>query len=354
MIPTRAILQPEACTAIAIGHSRHPQLANAAHTPALGLTPAQTRTPKVRPLDAISKPIVLDHNTQLRLDCCVTSMKRQRLLWLGVLIIIVIGVIVWGVSTWRQPTLNGKPESYWFKSLTIQLNRADMDEYHQREKEWQTLGTQGIPILFRAAEMRPSFVSKNYAKLLQGLPAPVQKHLPTPLDYRRLQSYVWFRLSFLTMQHTNIVIPEALFALALRNQEWSVRCSALSCLSRSVPLNSAEAKDNLLPLVLGAAHDSKMEVKSRAVLCLGRYRDQSTLVIPVLTNALNDPYPDVRIRAAIALHRLDPMAAEIARVKDVAYDCAKTRSQYGSEVLARQLLNELEKPVSDGRAVAHP
>ena len=191
--------------------------------------------------------------------------------------------------------------------------------------------------------------SKPCNKLRSKLPTALQKFLPNPGKFEYIHAVAWSRLAD---QRTKVIIPPRLVARALKEeQHWYfpiVPMNALDCLNRVSLTDSAPERDQYLPLLLAAAEDPRVEVRMSAVLCLGHYPDQSHLVIPVLTNALENPYPEVRIRAAMALHRVDPVAAQKARVADVAYECLKIKRSSGfgthdSPDLARQFLRLLEK-----------
>lgn len=266
--------------------------------------------------------------------------KRRFLLALGVLLITIVGLILWVSSVWRQRTFNGKPESYWINSLSKARNFSslDFDEWQADRKEWRTLGPQAVPILITALEMRPGLATKPYARYRSRLPTTLQKMLPPPMDYERLHYVAWAKLAD---QTNRVSIPAKLVTRALKDQVLGVRYNALACLNLVILPNSGAEKDQFLPWLLDAAYDPQMEVRMSAVDCLGHYRDQPNVVIPVLSNALENPYPDVRIRAAMALNRVDPAAAERARVKDVAYDRLKSSTQYWME-LATQFQKELE------------
>lgn len=283
------------------------------------------------------------------------AMKKRLLLTLGVMLIAVVGLIIWASSALRQRTYNGKPESYWINSLARPFSPTSVTrgvvEFLADQEEWRALGPQAVPILLKALEMQPGPATKPYARLWPKLPASLQKMLPRPVNYQQIHVLAWSKLA---TQKTKVSIPAKLVARALKEQNWGVRMNALACLNLAILPNSGTDKDQFLPLLIGAAQDPQMEVRMSAVSCLGHYREQSNLVIPVLTNALANPYPDVRIRAAMALHRVDPAAAEKARVKDVAYDCQKSSGllselRHGSAILATQFLKELEKPPTNER-----
>jgi hypothetical protein len=279
--------------------------------------------------------------------------KKRLLLTLGVVLTAIIGLIILASSALRQHTYNGKPESYWLDSLTkpppmsLTVTAAFVAlPIVQNEKEWQALGPPAVPILLNALEMQAGPATKPYAKLWPKLPPQLHKLLPAPVDYQEIHRSAW---GMLAAQTNKVSIPAKLVARDLKNQDWWIRMTALAYLSRAVLSDSGVEKNQFLPLLIRAAESPEMEIRMTAIACLGHYRDQPKLVISVLSNALANPEPEVRIRAAMALNQVDPVAAEKARVKEVAYDCRKLLLSAGAYVLAGQLLKELEKPQTNER-----
>ena len=79
-------------------------------------------------------------------------------------------------------------------------------------------------------------------------------------------------------------------------------------------------KQDILGSLLCAAKEPKMDVRMIAVNCLGFYTNQAERVVPVLTKALADDYPDVRVRAVMAFYKINPAAAEKAGALSVLFD----------------------------------
>ena len=260
-------------------------------------------------------------------------MMKRLLLILGLLFVGIVGVIFWNALGRSQRTFNGKPESYWIDSLAGGFNPT-VDE------EWRALGSQGVPILLEALDMQPGPLGKAYFKLWPKLPARLHKLLPPPVDYVRIRASAWGRLA---RPGTKANISLSHVDPALKDTDWGVRMNTLVCLGRVVLPNSEVGKDQFLAVIIGVAEDPRMEVRMSAVACLGHYTNRTDLVIPALSNALADPYPDVRIRAAMALYKVDPQAAERLGALTVAYDCLKSSGVFGSGRLAEQFLSKLGK-----------
>jgi hypothetical protein len=255
------------------------------------------------------------------------------------LLIAVVGVIAWITSSRSRRTLNGKPESYWIRSLETEINRNS-------DADWQALGPEAHSILVTAVELQPKALDKAYAriwpKVWPKLPRRLQRWLPTPMNYSAIHVNAWARLS---ISRTKSSIPLALFARALKDPVLGVQYNAMACLNRTVLPNGGAEMDPLLPLVVGATQDPKLEVRMVAMLGLGYFTNQPHLVKPVLTNALTDPNPAVRIRAATALYQLDPVAAEGLGALTIAYDCLNRSESNRQRLLAEELLKKWGKPL---------
>ena len=83
-----------------------------------------------------------------------------------------------------------------------------------------------------------------------------------------------------------------------------------------------------------------MGVRMTAVYCLGYFKEDTNQVIPVLSKGLTDNFPDVRIRAAMAFYRLDPVQAEKAGALTTAIACLHSDTQDGAGQLAADFLKK--------------
>jgi RNA polymerase sigma factor (sigma-70 family) len=144
-------------------------------------------------------------------------------------------------------------------------------------------------------------------------------------------------------------VPPAMLVRELRDPFWGIRVNALACLNnvvlpKSGPDGLREEKETILTLVLAAAQDPQMEVRMSAVYCLGYFKEAANQAIPVLSKALTDDFPDVRVRAAMAFYKLDPVQAEKAGAITTAIDCLHRETPHGAEVLAADFLRKEGKP----------
>ena len=216
----------------------------------------------------------------------------------------------------------------------------------------QILDTNAIPVLTKALETRPGIVDKAYGWAWSNAPVATRSNLPRPLDSAAADQ-IRLRASVLLGDPKvgNFVAPSTLVK-ELRDPYWGIRMNALACLNNTMLPKSGtdglrEEKGTILTLVLAAAQDAQMEVRMSAVYCLGYFKEAADQVIPVLSKALTDSFPDVRIRAVMALYRFDPAQAEKAGALTTAFDCLHSSGPHGSGHLATEFLKKEGKLPTD-------
>ena len=183
-------------------------------------------------------------------------------------------------------------------------------------------------------------IGHSYSNAWAGMPAQIQSNLPAPVDDAQIRMAAG---ALLADPKIGTNIPIAALVNALQDRFSPVRQNALACLANVVLPRAGPEKAEILPKLLTAATDPETPVRMSAVSCLRFYKDASGQVIPTLTKASADDYPDVRIRAAMAFHEVDPAAAERAGAIPVAIDCLRSDGRHGSKVLATEFLQKLGK-----------
>jgi hypothetical protein len=251
--------------------------------------------------------------------------------------IILVLLLLFGVRS--GGSLNENQERALKRSLRAPLTPATHLELGHN------LDTNAIPVLTKALETRPGLVDKAYGWAWSNAPAATRSNLPRPLDSAAADQ-IRLRASALLGDPKvgNFVAPSTLVK-ELRDPSWGIRMNALACLNnaalpKSGPEGLREEKGTILTLVLAAAQDPQMEVRMSAVLCLGYFKEAPDQVIPVLSKALTDNFPDVRIRAAMAFYRFDPAQAEKAGALTTAFDCLHSNGTHGSRHLAADFLKK--------------
>ena len=82
----------------------------------------------------------------------------------------------------------------------------------------------------------------------------------------------------------------------------------------------------VMVLLFGERSAGSLDVRQERILI----KETPDQVIPVLSKALTDDSPDVRIRAAKAFYGLDPVQAQKAGALTTAFDCLHSSGPYGS------------------------
>ena len=211
--------------------------------------------------------------------------------------------------------------------------------------EMKLLDSNAIPALSKALETKPGKIDKAYAWIWSRTPGQVRSNFPPPLDSATADQIRLNASVLLGNFKVGEFVPPSTLVKELRDPNWGVRMNALACLGREVlpklgPDRLREEKGPILALVLAAAQDPKMEVRMSAVYCLGYFKEAPDRVTPVLSKALTDDYPDVRVRAAIAFYRLDPAQAEKRGALNTLFDSLPYNSPFGSRYVAEDFLRK--------------
>ena len=218
----------------------------------------------------------------------------------------------------------------------------------------QNLDTNSIPLLSHALQTRPGAVDKAYAWAWSNAPSVIRTNLSQPLDSNVAHQIRIKASALLADPKIGGSVPPSTIVKELRDPFWGIRMNALACLNNAVlskvgPEALGDQRETIFSLVLTAAQDPQMEVRMSAVYCLGFFKDAPDQVIPVLSKALNDEYPDVRIRAAMVFYRFDPARAEKAGAVTTAFACLNSNGPHGSGYLAADFLRKEGKLPPDGQ-----
>ena len=243
----------------------------------------------------------------------LTRMNTTRRWLLMAALSVVLGLFAWLLWAHPAPALcHGKPESAWIKQV------CTGDEQTQ---QWQAFGKEGVDVLVRGPEKghcpAQRLYRKAYRRVASRLPFRLGRFLPLPADPG------WENRWSLAIQLSKmgeIATPAMTRALSDEDpvlRELSIRFftgglagsrAGHALLGR---LNGRE-KRALLPAFLQAMNDRDPRPRSQAAIALACYPQQAAVVVPSLVKALQDPYSETRLSAAVALNRLDPAAAKKA------------------------------------------
>jgi HEAT repeat protein len=99
-----------------------------------------------------------------------------------------------------------------------------------------------------------------------------------------------------------VAVP--LLLVALKDKNSNVRWCAAMALGDIAKGNRGPETQKAFRLLLESSQDSDKYIRSSATRTLGYFSAEATISVPVLMNQLNDPEPDVRQAAAVALSEL--------------------------------------------------
>lgn len=289
-------------------------------------------------------------------------MKRRRWTLLAGLLIVAGAVLALiQLNRSRQvklsdPAIQGQPISVW-------VSRAVATGNYQDTQKLRELGPEVVPHLTRALKRRSSLANTVWVKVWPCLPSRVQQRLQQPMLAReiRLRAVVALREIGPTGKagipdlierladpdrqirlHSAITLGEfgtdseiALPRLEpfLKDESHTVRVYSanaiwkithkpepvLTVLEHGLQAKKASfrwaaavflgemgpAAERAIPLLEEASKDTDKEVASLAVQALAEI---SSKTLPIITNLLSDPDPNIRISACAALGKLGPAA----------------------------------------------
>ena len=192
-------------------------------------------------------------------------MKNRRYLVVGLLLVAAVGWAGWQAVRRGapEPVYQGKPLSYWLTNYASPPRSLMSD-------------SNAVPFLIRALRRDSWIGAAVYRKQVwPNLPAPMQKHLPPPIDHKEIR-----------------------FAAAL-------------LLHGMGPV----AKPAIPALIQTVRRDDNPNVRSLALAALGHVGNDDGNVLAILTRALNDRDGHIRQMATNTLLTIDPEAAAKAGVK---------------------------------------
>jgi HEAT repeats len=270
----------------------------------------------------------------------------KRFLMVGLLAVIVAIAILWVIVRPRDPMFRGKPESQWIEQLAY---RDD-----EQVKQWRGFGADGVRVLVRALEgaNQPAdrFYRNTYRRTSHLLPGKLIGLLPAPrMDATRSTRMKVVSLLSSLGKDAHGAVPA--MAQALKDENESVRATAITFFTdtegEDALLNQMPAlrKRELLPefiRALGTGQD--WGLRNNAALALKYYQDERALVVPALTNALNDPMPEVRIVAAESLQRVAPGVAASEGVVQVVIDILRNPDDQIADRAAELLGKMADQP----------
>jgi HEAT repeat protein len=222
-----------------------------------------------------------------------------RTTWLGVLLLVVVGGLVWVVLRMREPVDQDKPLSVWldqYGSNHWMHPGGDLD--NQALAAIRRIGTNAIPIYLRFMTIRQSPIKM---KMIALVPKQwqIRLHVPNALDYQnelhRYRVLGAFGIAALGPD-AKPVVP-ILMGL-LNAQDPDTRDNAVFAL-RSLGPVAVDA----LPGLIKCLKDPDSSIRWNAMLSLGEIHQEPERVIPILIENLGAPDQGLRRGALWSLRR---------------------------------------------------
>jgi HEAT repeat protein len=287
-------------------------------------------------------------------------MTKGRLIATFAVLALFLGAVALGLLKPNAPSYQGKSINVWLRQLNSAFNQNDLQQRHEAEQAFQTIGTQAVPYIVANFRRRDSAWSSHYRNIFGKLPAWLQRLLPSARQ--ELPSYIGqFALFAIgepakpalinVLKDGDPVVREAsaatLGSLALyngtdlhdakpaliellRDPDAGVRWHAASDLGY-LGSDAAAAVPRLIPLLKDPQtrrKGSQVYVRSAAARTLGKIGPRAETALPPLRAALEEPSPYDRGVAAIAIWRIDPRAANTLPVLIEALSLTPTGEQF--------------------------
>jgi hypothetical protein len=226
----------------------------------------------------------------------------------ALLIIALIGLVsglTWFLQHRRNhPLLQGKTEAAWIESLGRPFVEDEPDQ-------WRALGPRGIQLLCQALNQGNGRLAVCYSQFYNSaIGNSLKKCLPTPLYARPIHEHAAYLLFQLRLD-AKASVSELIRALKNETND-NVRMTLLADFLSNPGLLDGNPREKaaLLPELIKDTQHSSLAVRKDAIGVLRLYTEQSQVVVPVLVKCLQDPVPDVRWNAVMALQKIAPNAAK--------------------------------------------
>jgi HEAT repeat protein len=251
-------------------------------------------------------------------------MRKRVQLALASLFLAVLAVAGWEILRPRElnPIVDGKPLASW---LDYYVSRQSEVQREMADQALDKAGTNAIPTLLWMLRQRDSSFKHKVMELVQRQHFIKVHYIPA--ERRNQAAY----FAFLKLgARAEAAVPALIEIYELKLSPFSRQATA-----RSLGHIGPAAK-RAIPVLLRGMADTNTLVRCDTLLALADFHAEPELVVPALTNALNDPDGKVRLFACMAL-------GDVGRAGSP--DVAKVGNP--SEEWVRQTVAGLVKSLSD-------
>jgi hypothetical protein len=217
-------------------------------------------------------------------------MRKRVQIAVAVLLVAIAGVVIWRALRPQEPVYQGKPLSSW---LIASTTTGTPQAQEQANAAVRQVGTNALPTLLRMLRVKDS-------PLKVKLMALADKQHVVKIRYTSAEKWnVAAFHAFLALGTNAQSAAPALPEIANENISHASRAYAISALGAIGP-PASEA----LPSLFRWATNADADVRFSAFWSLAEIGAELDRVVPLLTNALRDPYYAARAGAVEALGKL--------------------------------------------------
>jgi HEAT repeats len=215
--------------------------------------------------------------------------NRRRAILFAALFLAVVCVFVWFILPTPEPTYQGRTLSFWLESYC--QHRSDLSVRQAATTAIQQAGTNAIPILLRLLRARDSGIKTAVLHWFNGHPR-VKSPFVSAAD-QNMEGYWGFL----------VLGPDAGPAVPQLVQIFEADPGTLAAaVIPEIFFSIGPDADAAAPAIVRAATlCTNANARANAIHALGGLRNHPEIVVPALTNFLQDPYFLIRFNAIQAL-----------------------------------------------------
>jgi len=215
--------------------------------------------------------------------------NRRRAILFTTLFLAGVCLFVWFILPAREPVYQGEPLSFWLESYY--KHPSDLAVGHATTNAIRQAGTNAIPTLLRLLRTRDSGIKTAVLHWFNGHP-----HVKSPFVSAADQNMAAYQGFLLLGQDARPAVPE--LVQIFEADPGTVSAAVIAEIIFSI---GPGADDAAPALVRAATLCTNAVSRANGIHALGALRNHPEIVVPALTNALQDPWFAIRFNAIQAL-----------------------------------------------------